>query len=141
MFCIVCTLYCVNLCIGALIVSELKLSEKDLNRLSLFERGAMEEYMHSVFSLENDKIDKKIQTTSERYTLHWQIVVICAKHVFTEFRFHWFSLIYRLDRIIQELDNIKDNVMVKERSFGMEAPNTARSTSISNIDTEVYSSR
>lgn len=69
MFCIVCTLYCVNLCIGALIVSELKLSEKDLNRLSLFERGAMEEYMHSVFSLENDKIDKKIQTTSERYTL------------------------------------------------------------------------
>lgn len=68
--------------------------------------------MHSVFSLENDKIDKKIQTTSER-----------------------------LDRIIQELDNIKDNVMVKERSFGMEAPNTARSTSISNIDTEVYSSR
>lgn len=74
-------------------------------------------------------------------TLHWQIVVICAKHVFTEFRFHWFSLIYRLDRIIQELDNIKDNVMVKERSFGMEAPNTARSTSISNIDTEVYSSR
>lgn len=58
-----------NLCTGALIVSELKLSEKDLNRLSLFERGAMEEYMHSVFSLENDKIDKKIQTTSERYTL------------------------------------------------------------------------
>lgn len=58
-----------NLCIGPLIVSELKLSEKDLNRLSLFERGAMEEYMHSVFSLENDKIDKKIQTTSERYTL------------------------------------------------------------------------
>lgn len=57
-----------NLGIGALTVSELKLSEKDLNRLSLFERGAMEEYMHSVFSLENDKIDKKIQTTSERYT-------------------------------------------------------------------------
>lgn len=60
MFCIVCILYCVNLCIGVLIVLELKLSEKDLNRLFLFERGAMEEYMYFVFFFENDKIDKKI---------------------------------------------------------------------------------
>jgi hypothetical protein len=53
----------------SLSIAELKLSEKDLIRLSLFERGAMEEHQHSVFSLENDKIDKKIETTSERYFL------------------------------------------------------------------------
>ncbi|XP_061196286.1 transient receptor potential cation channel subfamily M member-like 2 [Saccostrea echinata] len=91
---------------------KLKLSEKDLIRLSLFERGAMEEHQHSVFSLENDKIDKKIETTSER-----------------------------LDRVIEELDNIKDNVMAKEKMMGGEVPITARSTSMSNVEPEVYSAR
>lgn len=67
--------------------------------------------------------------------------VTLKKNLIPKFCFNWFSLIYRLDRVIEELDNIKDNVMAKERSFGMEAPNTARSTSVLNIDTEVYSSR
>ena len=49
------------------LIPELKLSERDLVRLSLFERAAMEQHQHSVFSLENDTIDKKIQTTAERY--------------------------------------------------------------------------
>ncbi|XP_078316710.1 transient receptor potential cation channel subfamily M member-like 2 isoform X4 [Crassostrea virginica] len=92
---------------------KLKLSERDLVRLSLFERAAMEEYQHSVFSLENDKIDKKIQTTSER-----------------------------LDRVIEELDNIKDNVMAKElRAVGMEPPYSARATSLTNIDPEISTAR
>lgn len=56
--------------IGALIVAGKNLSEKEHKELSLFERKAMEEYMHSKLTLEKDKTDKKIQTTVKRYSSH-----------------------------------------------------------------------
>jgi hypothetical protein len=48
---------------------------------------------------------------------------------------------YRLDKVIEELDNIKDNVSAREKMLGMEQPPTARSTSLGNIDPEIYSVR
>ena len=48
----------------------------------------------------------------------------------------------RLDRVIEELDNIKDNVMAKEiRAVGMEPPYSARATSLTNIDPEISTAR
>lgn len=64
MYSVLCVDLCIKICL--LIVSELKLNNEDHNKLSKFERRAMEEYMHSLVSLENDKIDRKMQRTSER---------------------------------------------------------------------------
>lgn len=64
MYSVLCVDLCIKICL--LIVSELKLNNEDHNTLSKFERRAMEEYMHSLVSLENDKIDRKMQRTSER---------------------------------------------------------------------------
>lgn len=64
MYSVLCVNLCIKICL--LIVSELKLNNEDHNKLSKIERRAMEEYMHSLVSLENDKIDRKMQRTSER---------------------------------------------------------------------------
>lgn len=64
MYSVLCVNLCIKICL--LIVSELKLNNEDHNKLSKFEREAMEEYMHSLVSLENDKIERKMQRTSER---------------------------------------------------------------------------
>lgn len=101
---------------------KLKLNNEDHNKLSKFEREAMEEYMHSLVSLENDKIERKMQRTSER-----------MDRVIGELGYIKDNV---MARVIRELGNIKDNVMAKQKVSDVETSNTAWSTSISNIDSE-----
>ncbi|XP_069123673.1 transient receptor potential cation channel subfamily M member-like 2 isoform X2 [Argopecten irradians] len=60
---------------------KLKLAEKDNTRLTLFEREAVEDYLHTTRELKKEQLDSKVTNTSER-----------------------------LEKVIDELDNIKDSV-------------------------------
>ncbi|KAK3089311.1 hypothetical protein FSP39_002598 [Pinctada imbricata] len=88
-----------------------RLSPKDDERLRLFEKDAVEEHLHSLFKEEKNRLENKVSSTSER-----------------------------LEKVIEELDHIKEQVLEREGSAELSPiVSTARSIPVTENPTTARS--